>query len=511
MIYKDIQEQFNQVVAYSQGIPDPQTDELFDRWLEAKRSFIEAFDGKLIYEVPETVCFTLDAADKQNRLDEFINSLWSVYSNEDLAEFVAENSEGFFDNKVLKEWTTSEGIIPTGMKLVKAFKFFEKDKATLEMLQNKASQVIQEDKIEGKLCFSVHPLDYLSSSENTYNWRSCHALDGEYRAGNLSYMVDKATVICYLKGADNVHIPMFPESVLWNSKKWRMLMFMSNNWDMMFAGRQYPFSSEPGIQKVLTEFIKAIGQDDRKESCYPMWSPWSQIYADDTILPIVEKWIPIRGTLHKLTDIVSDTEEEPLHYNDLLHSTCYHKPYYAIKYNYAWYRWDMSTPVVTIGGPVRCLHCGKQHITNPETMRCNDCEFKYGHEENDIYGYCSVCGARIFVEDAVIINGEYVCEQCCETECFTCQDCGGIYFNSDKRYDQTLHKHVCKWCLRDSKSETGNASIKVVDSFEDTDSYNLDLERLWVYRPQATISIELNESKGEEKKWLKELLLKKQS
>ena len=28
--------------------------------------------------------------------------------------------------------------------------------------------------------------DYLSLSENAFNWRSCHALDGEYRAGNLS-------------------------------------------------------------------------------------------------------------------------------------------------------------------------------------------------------------------------------------------------------------------------------------------------------------------------------------
>ena len=41
---------------------------------------------------------------------------------------------------------------------------------TLYTLQNKASQIIQEDCVEGTVCFSVHPLDYLSISENIYNF-----------------------------------------------------------------------------------------------------------------------------------------------------------------------------------------------------------------------------------------------------------------------------------------------------------------------------------------------------
>lgn len=84
--------------------------------------------------------------------------------------------------------------------------------------------LIQEDKVTGILCLSIHPLDYLSLSENTYNWRSCHALDGEYRAGNLSYMMDNTTVVCYLKGEDEAELPHFPAEVKWNSKKWRMLL-----------------------------------------------------------------------------------------------------------------------------------------------------------------------------------------------------------------------------------------------------------------------------------------------
>ena len=128
-------------------------------------------------------------------------------------------------------------MIPRGMKIVKSFKYFEKDEDTLADIQSAASMIIQEDKIEGKLCMSVHPLDFLSLSENTYNWRSCHALDGDYRAGNLSYMVDSSTVICYLKSDRDERLPNFPPEVKWNSKKWRVLLFFSNDWDMIFAGR----------------------------------------------------------------------------------------------------------------------------------------------------------------------------------------------------------------------------------------------------------------------------------
>ena len=173
--------------------------------------------------------------------------MYDRFSNYELAQFIDNNLESFFDNVVSN---SDRKEVPKGMKLVKAFKFFEKDKSTLTEIQNMASQYIQENCMTGTLCFSVHPLDFLSSSENTYNWRSCHALDGEYRAGNLSYMVDSTTFMVYLKGADGVVIPGFPTNVKWNSKKWRMLIHAANDDELIFAGRQYPFASKPGIDTV---------------------------------------------------------------------------------------------------------------------------------------------------------------------------------------------------------------------------------------------------------------------
>jgi hypothetical protein len=61
---------------------------------------------------------------------------------------------------------------------------------------------LQQNKITGRLCFSVHPLDFLSMSENNCGWRSCQALDGDFRAAALAYMIDSSTVVAYIEEED---------------------------------------------------------------------------------------------------------------------------------------------------------------------------------------------------------------------------------------------------------------------------------------------------------------------
>ena len=47
LVLKTIKEQVRKVVQYSHNIPDPQVDELIDRWFDAKRDFMEVFDGPI--------------------------------------------------------------------------------------------------------------------------------------------------------------------------------------------------------------------------------------------------------------------------------------------------------------------------------------------------------------------------------------------------------------------------------------------------------------------------------
>lgn len=453
LMYEKIQEQFNAVITYSQNILEPNTDELFEDWFKAKRHFIDIFDGRLIVEVPVKVSFTLDEKAKTEKLNDFIEEVYTTYNNEPLGEFLEREAAGFYSNTVVEDYyfetDTKQGTVSKGMKLLRAFKFFEEDEKTLKNIQDSASRVIQENKIEGTLCFSVHPLDYLSSSQNTYNWRSCHSLDGEYRAGNLSYMVDNHTIMCYLKGADDVEIPMFPQSVRWNNKKWRMLLFFSDNMDMIFAGRQYPFTSTPGLNIVLDELRRIMNLSETAS-----FSQWDNRYAtyENTSLPIDFNYIPVRGELLKLNDIIKD-HRHALNYNDLLRSSCYTSPYYSIRDNYAWCRWQYTMPSFTIGGEVTCLQCGNHTITNPETMRCDSCELEYGYEDNDVYGTCDCCGARLIRDDSVWVGDDIVCDSCYDNACFICECCDEVNYNSDKIYDKRRDAFVCSSCYEDYEED----------------------------------------------------------
>ena len=350
------------------------------------------------------------------------------------------------------------------MKLVKAFKFFEKDKSTLTEIQNMASQYIQENCMTGTLCFSVHPLDFLSSSENTYNWRSCHALDGEYRAGNLSYMVDSTTFMVYLKGADGVVIPGFPTNVKWNSKKWRMLIHAANDDELIFAGRQYPFASKPGIDTVLGLYNNLVLKDLNHDNglFWDFGKKYEGWHADyiDSYVPydakdntyaeyLASKYFVYCGRLADLYDTVKEGKDA-LNYNDVLNSTCYRYPYYAVLDPWG-YKRNKYPNIIEVGGAVHCLHCGKYLIEDSETMRCPDCEVRYGIEINDSYDTCFNCGTRIYVEDAAMVGEELVCDYCLAHETFTCEDCGEIFFNHDKCFvaGNNEGKWVCPYCYED--------------------------------------------------------------
>ena len=443
-MYEDIKQQFKEVIRYSQGISEPQIDKLFWDWSQAKKKFIERFGG-LIYEWPIPIEFTLDDKEKRYRAMDFANCVYDTFNNPVLAEFIDENLDSFFENKVTKTVENSE--IPHGMKLIKAFKFFEFNKKTLRSIQDMASQLIQENKIKGTLCFSVHPLDFLSSSENTYNWRSCHALDGEYRAGNLSYMVDTTTFMVYLKGADDVVLPDFPPEVHWNSKKWRMLIHAAEDDEIIFAGRQYPFSSKSGIDTVLNIYnniMTPVGSPfygalykygtwraDYIDSYVPYDAP-----ADSAPKELNAKYLIIDHKLIGL-DLVVKEGYQALNYNDILHSSCYLYPYYSIFNPYAYHNIEhiKRNPII-VGGEVYCLHCGERTITDGETMRCNDCELEYGTEENDQYGSCACCGARIYLDDAYIAGDEeeLICDGCFQSQCFICDGCEGTYYREDRHY-----------------------------------------------------------------------------
>ena len=364
-------DQVRSVIEWSQGGLEVQPEDLIDHWFDSKSKIIEAFtkingEFSLIVELDETIEMDLSEQEKEHKLNTFLSQVGYRDEMVPLHNFVKANKDGFFQNLVVENYTIGDQVITKGSKLLKAFKFFVKDEEERKRIQDKASIAIQESKITGKLCLSVHPLDYLSSSENTYNWRSCHALDGEFRTGNLNYMCDKATIVCYLKGAEEAHLPNFPSNVLWNSKKWRCLLFLSDDWKAMFAGKQYPMTIDRMLDKLQLVVRTALNLGDN-------WSKWH----DDQITDFHYKsgedtqgfanpYIPMAGKIYPIRNLIKDGEWTH-HYNDLLRSTCY-IPFYC------WSKdWSKENLHFHIGEEVKCLHCGQERMGDHDMMFCRGC------------------------------------------------------------------------------------------------------------------------------------------
>jgi hypothetical protein len=424
---------------------------MIDRWKVAKQRIIKnLLGGQLIQEFPEEVQFELDDNAKWSRLNSFLETVKDIYHNDELFLFLVENSQDFYSNILSKDYKIFNKTIKKGTKILKAFKYFETDKEALRILQDLASRLIQENKVIGKLCISVHPLDFLSSSENTYNWRSCHALDGDYCAGNLSYITDSSTFICYLKGADNVKLPLFPDSVPWNSKKWRVLIHVDSWGDFMVAGRQYPFHSDYGLDKIKDMINESFTKDNMWHS-EKVFEQWNNQYITNWINgdELYYRYFAHRYELIPLEDMVLESEGS-MNYNDVLNSTCYTKPYYIFNKRATCYGYNINA--IEVGSPVYCVHCGEK-VTNSATMLCDNCEVEFGHLDNDDFVHCSCCDRRMALDDGCAVGEDIVCPECFEKECFMCPDCGEYDFNSESHWCEEIEDYICTTCYETRQEE----------------------------------------------------------
>lgn len=442
--FQNISYQVSEVIRYSQNIENPKISPLMNKWAENKADIIKLFGNKTIYRTNEKITIDLEPDEKEekffNFLDKIKDSCFNYYGLED---FILANRENFFSNVTESDFEFRNIKIPKGIKISKAFKFFIDDLDDLDRVQTIASRLIQENKLSGYLYLSVHPLDYLSSSENNNKWRSCHALDGEYRAGNLSYMCDNSTIVCYIADEKLEKLPHFPESILWNSKKWRMLLFLSDTRTAMFAGRHYPFFSEKIMEEIRFRISRILKPDTDGFTFYfgsskKEWSNWHNDYFENFEYTnkkdesnFWKKYVPIAHHIYDIEQLIEDKSD--LHFNDLLRSSVY-TPYYA------WIKTEGDPIHFSIGSKIPCLRCGKYDITDSETMVCTDCD-----DENSVF--CVDCAERVHIDDTVYVPGHgYICSRCFDDSYAFCALCGEPFHVDDMIYDDSMGEWICIDC-----------------------------------------------------------------
>ena len=178
---------------------------------------------------------------------------WRHYSEEEIKNFgkiVFKAEKGtklarYINKKVIPFFETiPEVITPEVLERVKvAFKAL-----TLELSMINQKYVNN----KGTLCLSIHPMDYVTMSDNSYDWCSCMSWmeEGEYRRGTLECMTSPMVVIAYIKGSSKFSG--------WNNKKWRELFVVTEEGILGIKG--YPYHNAE-LETYIMEKLRKMAKD----------------------------------------------------------------------------------------------------------------------------------------------------------------------------------------------------------------------------------------------------------
>lgn len=402
-----LKSQLEQVITYSQpNLSNVEIDcgNLIDEWWENKKKYFDIMlDRKLIWESPNPVSVSYSPEMQESMFNQFISAAVSFLSKEGHTrseidyweDWMLSNSKSFFSNTVSSISGCEDTDMKIGMKLIKAFKYFNEFKdSEIRFLQDLASQVIQKTKVEGTLCISIHPLDYMTISENNMNWRSCHALDGEYRAGNLSYMLDPSTVVCYIKSNSDTQLRSFPQGMLWNNKKWRVLLHFQKDFNIVYVNRQYPFSSDDLIYE-LQHTAPMMYAGFGSTRYYISNNGFKEVNG----IPLSQNYFTYKGRVINPVEACGG-DEQSLQYNDFIYS-----PHYTPQFIRNDRKFFLSDGFDTalkicqteIGKRVKCPCCNSEYLTDSDCFVCETCK----DQINGVIGYCEDCSSPIFAGDGL--------------------------------------------------------------------------------------------------------------
>ena len=266
-------------------------------------------------------------------------------------------------------------------------------------------------------------------------------------------MCDTGTIIVYLASESEVELPHFPPSVPWNNKKWRVLLHFDKELEVCFAGRQYPFFASGALEEIKNIFQNAMAPFKLSWSSTvtgerEKWSGWYNDYLKEferstgnvEIFDDYRYCIINKGIFDKYS-IIHDAEGAK-HFNDVLRSSCYEKPYYMYKKYYC----PPDKIEFEIGASITCLCCGENLINGDDSMMCSDCECEFGLSESEEYRTCDCCGARFWYNDGTWVGDDMVCPHCAETQTFVCEICGDRFYDCDKTWDEKIGGYICDTC-----------------------------------------------------------------
>lgn len=115
---------------------------------------------------------------------------------------------------------------------------------TYEQFRIAVSQITNQRCLKGYLGLSIHPLDYMTMSDNNSGWSSCMSWQehGCYRSGTVEMMNSPMVVVGYLRGDKDMELNCGNTTMNWTNKKWRQLFIVDEH--ILTSVKSYPYYNE---------------------------------------------------------------------------------------------------------------------------------------------------------------------------------------------------------------------------------------------------------------------------
>ena len=462
--YEYIMDQFFD--PYNNYISEYNKRKPLEMWKKNKESLYKLFGEKMI------ITKTIQSSETEWEKEEFINEVDVILSQYPVVEnrvltrmaiatlITERNFNSNKINEIVDDYFIHNDLkasIKIGMKLNKAFGNIIRFHRSRDIDQEKVEMVVKEiqslysrkrqrflnSQKTFKLHLSIHPLDYLSVSNNTSNWDTCQTIggDSEWAAGVFSFLGDTTTIVAYLTNdeEDPFQCDTFDvqDEILWNDKKWRQYVHTKSEGDKtaVFYNRQYPFTSPSFTHEV--DVMMAELYLNQGIQLMSMEKVVTEPFLENLLDKKSEDWHGFGNILMDESPISFNTMA--IGYNDTINIKCGVGFSSTLGYEASDFAYFLP-----VGGENHCLYCGNIIVGLDEARNlvCMDCDQDSGKM------WCEVCESYESEENMYFTSdGIAICSDCVQKKEYAfCDICGELLHIDSMEENDITAEVICESC-----------------------------------------------------------------
>ena len=388
-------------------------DDILKPWRENKQELYKLFGNKLIleypikyekskdtilYELQDKIHFTLtqdacssltDRIVKYNpqitfwRISDLVHSLISYpnLTTNEVKNMSYHLGESYLMTPEGKKMPVPDTARPFRFlqRLIEKFGLEEHHKEKFEQVRLTQSMVLEQKYTTGTLCLSIHPLDYMTMSDNASNWQTCMNWTdcdgaGEYKQGTVEMMNSDCVVVAYLKSDKEDFRFGGEEEDVWNNKKWRQLFVIKP--DYIVSVKPYPYENYDLTKTVIATIRDHLGWGDAP---IEEFKPFTVNEYDGHCVKLIPSTGAMYNDFNRCQHFICVRPDAPAQIDETLHYS----------------------------GPSECMCCGKTYYNEwwqERMLMCSECL--------DVI-ICDHCGYIMpYGDDAYYFNGNCFCGDC---------------------------------------------------------------------------------------------------